>query len=109
MMIKGKEPGEGFSAADLPKRTRMNEVQKQAWIDEKNARYAVVAVDEDTGDAIIAEELPQRILNRLSAKARRVVGQIMLISDEAERSAVAREVIGAFNADGSLKNPFKPV
>jgi len=75
-----------------------------AWATEQTERYRIVAVDEDTGTDIIAEELAQRVLNRLSPKGRRVAGMMMRL-DPAFRT----EILAAFSAEGILNVPFKTI
>ncbi len=102
MSLKGKT----FTVNDLPpaKRQRMGEEAAQRWADENTERYRIVARDPVTDAAIIAEELEQRGLNRLSSKARRIAGAMMLMD-----VATRREIIAAFDADGALKSPFRKV
>lgn len=100
MSLKGKE----FTAADLPRNTKLNEEQKTAWAATQTERYAIVATDKDSGETIIAEELDQRALNKLSAKARRAAGMMMRFDQD-----VRAEIIAAFETDGSLKYPFDMV
>lgn len=72
-----------------------------------NKRYRVVAIDESAPEGrreIIAEELQQRIINRLGSNGRRVMGHLVRLSKE-ERA----QVLASFNQDGSVRNPFKVV
>lgn len=103
--LKGRE----FTLADLPRsaHSKMNEEQMLAWCDRMTARYAVIAIDPDAPEGrreIIAEELMQRVLNRLSPKARRAAGMLMRTSQD-----VRAELLAAFDSDGDLKNPFNVI
>ncbi len=100
MTLKGKV----FTADDLApaKRQRMGEAAVQAWAQANTDRYRIVARDPQTGEDIIAEELEQRALNRLSPRARRAAGALAAMDH-----ALRREVLSAFDADGSVRNPFE--
>ncbi len=79
----------------------------EEWLNEQTARNAVVAVDPSasTGKSlIIAEELQQRILNKLSEKGRRI-GPLLLRMTKTDRV----QLLAAFDTDGNLRNPFKKV
>jgi hypothetical protein len=97
--LKGKK----FTDEDLHARVRNTwpEDRRRAYLAAQTDRYKVVATADD-GEPLIAEELNQVILNRLSPAARRIAGAMMLAS-----SAVRIEVLRAFETDGNLKNPFK--
>lgn len=78
-----------------------------AYVEAHNKRHKVVALDENAPEGrreIIAEELNQRIINRLTPNGRRVAGVLMRLP-AAERA----QIINAFSQDGSLKNPFREV
>lgn len=97
--------GHTFTGADIPKRfqTRWTPEKKAAYLQAQNERYMAVAMDGKT--PIIAEELTQRILNKLSSKAKRLAGAMMNADPE-----VRKEILRAFDMrDGSLLNPFTTV
>lgn len=101
--------GKTFSQEDLPRhlRVKWSEEKKDEWVKDQNQRYKIVALDTSAPQArqaIIAEELDQRILNKLSSKARRIAGAMMLADQ-----AVRLEVLQAFDKRGNLINPFKVV
>lgn len=74
--------------------------RREAWLKEENRRYTIVAVDAQ-GRELIAEELPGRLLQTLSPKARRVVGIMLGLP-----AAVRREILGSFDKQGELKYPW---
>lgn len=103
--LKGKE----FTELDLPSRATagpraLTPEEIEAWCAKQTERYRVVAIDEENGRHIIAEELNQRVLNTLSTKARRQAGAILMLD-----AATRREILSAFDQDGNLKIPFKMV
>lgn len=93
--------GKVFTPQDLRASTRssLTEEQQQVRVDALTERYRIVATDGD--EAICAEELIQRVLNKLSPKVKRIAGAMMLLTPEARL-----EVIQAFDAEGGLINPF---
>lgn len=100
--------GKVFTPDDLPDsaRRKTDDAAAIKWAEEQTARYRIVAIDETEPDParqpIIAEELDQRAINKLSAKARRVVGTMMHMAPETRL-----EIINAFDQAGALKHPFK--
>jgi hypothetical protein len=117
MSLKGKE----FTADDLSASHRRS-IERQvrarakdgsdidklvndeiaAWATEQTERYRIVAKDGEI--PIIAEEVDQRAINKLSAQARRVAGMLVRFDPQ-----VRREVLAAFDADGKLVHPFEKV
>jgi hypothetical protein len=95
--------GHVFVESDIPPalRRKMSPEQRAAWVAAQTERYSIVAHDGDR--PLVAGEIDQRALNRLSSKARRLAGA-MLKLDRATR----REILGAFDADGNLIRPFAP-
>lgn len=69
------------------------------WCARETERYKIVATDGKT--KIIAEELEQRVLNKMSPEARAIAGMMLR-----RPAAVRSEVLSAFDKDGSLKIPF---
>lgn len=100
MSMKGKV----FTIDDLKKSlaAKMSPAQIRAWCERETARYRIVAMDGN--NPVIAEELDQRALNRLSPKARRIAGMIARLD-----AATAKEVVGAFDQNGRVRNPFTEV
>lgn len=100
-MHKGKE----FAPDDLSQRSRgFSDEKRQARCNELTERFKVVAVDTDERadrQLIIAEELNQRILNRLPSRVKRVVGMMARYSPE-----IRAQVLTAFSKNGELINPF---
>lgn len=101
MMLKGKT----FTEADLPRTCKLGEEQRKAYLARQTEKYRIVAVDPANDMPIIAEELDQRALNKLSPKARRVATMMLFHMDEDTRV----EVLRAFKKDGSLNYPFDMV
>jgi len=97
MSLKGKT----FTVEDLPfgARRKMTPGQIEKYCADQTERYAIIAMDGNV--PLIAEELEQRALNKLTPRARRVCG-MMIRLDEATR----REIINNFSEDGGLKKPF---
>lgn len=97
------QKGKTFELTDAPRSVK----NKEAWANEQTERNRIVARDRGERpdrQPIIAEELTQRTINRLkSPKARRAVAALLRLTTD-ERL----EVITAFAANGSLKNPFTP-
>lgn len=106
-MLKGHK----FAEDDLAPgdRAAMSAEDKAAWCEEQTKRYTPVSIDENAsneGDRlIIAEELNQRIVLSHPEDIRRQVATLMGTRDPEMRA----RVLAAFNADGSLKSPFKAV
>lgn len=97
MSLKGHNFVRGDLSKEFLRKAKPDQIESR--LKELNGRYRIVAVDGET--KIIAEELDQRALNKLSPKARRIAGAMML-TDQKTRA----EVIAAFEADGALKHPF---
>jgi len=69
-------------------------------------RFKIVAIDPDEREdrqAIIAEELTQRILNKMPIKVKRAAGLLAALDPE-----IRAAVIAAFDGEGNLRNPFQP-
>lgn len=94
MSIKGKQ----FTAGEAPSSVE----DKEAWATAQTERWRIVAMDGDV--PLIAEELAQRALNKMSSKARRAAGALVALEP-----AVRLEVLSAFAQDGEIVMPFTPV
>ena len=97
--------GKIFTEADLSAgaRARMGPEKVAAWCAEQTERNRIVAIDRAEKDRpLIAEELNQRAINKLSSKARRAAGMMMNMGAD-DRV----QVLGAFERDGKLKLPFE--
>ena len=104
--------GHVFTRADIGA-GQLRTLQKEARASKRNAdevineflkkqteRYRIVASDPVTGP-IVAEELDAVTLNKISDRARAVARSLYDLP-----LAARREVLGAFNADGSLEYPW---
>lgn len=107
-MHKGKE----FTPADLTARAIGKLQTKEAIVKHVatlTERFRIVAYDRNERkdrQPIIAEELTQRVVNKISdVKVKRMVGALMALKTQEQRQAV----LAAFDSDGSLKNPFEQV
>jgi ABC-type ATPase with predicted acetyltransferase domain len=95
--------GKVFTAADLAHKTRLDEPSRVRLAAEMTERYKIIAMDGDM--PIIAEELDERILRKLSGTARPIATMLLGLSVEARK-----EVLNAFDCDdGMLICPFDPI
>lgn len=101
MTLKGKV----FKPEDAPRSIREGDADRcRAWCEAQTERNRIVAIEDGAPEGkkeIIAEELDQRILNRLSPKAKRIAGAMMNANLD-----VRLEVLAAFGDAGELENPF---
>lgn len=96
MSLKGKV----FTEADAPR--GMAHDRKAAWAAEQTERYKIVA--HDGAIPVVAEELTERNLRRLSANARIAATELLQLPLE-----VRREVLAAFDERGQLRNQLAMV
>jgi CTP:molybdopterin cytidylyltransferase MocA len=96
MSLKGKQ----FKPSDAPR--GMTKERAKVWAEEQSERYRIVAMDGDT--PVIAEELVERNLRKMSANARIAATEFL-----AWPLSVRREVLAALDEDAGLRNRLTPV
>lgn len=94
-MLKGKQ----FTVSDLPKATKLTGPQALQWCEQMTERFKIVALD--GGKPVIAEELTERIVRRLSPNTRQMALMVLRLGP-----AQRLELFAAFDGAGELRNPL---